>query len=105
MQKSKQNLEIKKILTISDNHVTKKTYEALVNDGVKNEIMLPVYTKTAPGGDDYGIYIYISKDCFCMDNIPNDLKPLIKLAMEYKCDILCLDCDGQELEDYPTYDR
>lgn len=105
IEKPKQVLEITKMLTVSTGHVTEETFHALEQDGVTNKIMLPVYSKATPDGDDsFGLYIYITDDCLDWDNIPEDLKPLIKLAQEQGCGVLCLDSDGQELEGYELYE-
>lgn len=98
-------LEISKVLTVSSGHVTENTFEALSLDGLVNEIMLPVYSKSAPGnGEGFGLYVYIEPKCLEQGKIPEDLMPLIRLAQENDCSILCLDCDGPELEGYPVYD-
>lgn len=99
------NLDIAKMLTVSSAHVKEETCELLALDGIRNEIMLPVYIKsTADNGEDYGLYIYIVPECLYWEKIPEDLAPLIKLAMDNDCSILCLDYDGPEIEGYKRYD-
>lgn len=99
------SLEISKILTVCTGHVSEETYDKLLIDGEKNEIMCPVYTKAAPnGGEDFGLYIYLNPDCVKEGHIPDDLMQLITLAQENDCDILCLDCDGPEVEGLTIYE-
>lgn len=99
------NLEISKMLTISTAHVTKDTFEALLLDGIRNEIMLPVYAKITPDNEqNFGLFIYVEPTCVEQGQIPEDLMQLIKLAQENDCSILCLDGDGPEVEGYQTYD-
>lgn len=98
-------LDIIKTLTISMYHITRKTYEALLNDGARNKIMLPVYVKGMPNDSKgCGLYIYIERFALRGGNIPEDLMFYIDLAVANDCGILCLDIDGPELEDYKIYE-
>lgn len=97
-------LDISKMLTVSSAHVSEETFEALSIDELLNEIMLPIYTKNTPdNGSNFGLYIYLDQTCLAQGKIPNDLKPLIELALKNKCDVICLDSDGPELENLPLY--
>lgn len=98
-------LDITKTLTISMYHITHKTYEALLGDGQRNEIMLPIYVKEIPnGGERCGIYVYIERSVLRRGNIPEDLMFYIDLAIANDCGILCLDNDGPELENHKIYE-
>ncbi len=96
-------LEITKTLTVSTGHVTKDTFKRLLNDGMLNEIGLPVYKK-ATDGDMFGLFVYIEPNCLDYNKIPEDLAVLVKLAQDEGCGILCLDNDGPELENITTYE-
>lgn len=100
------NLDIVKMLTVSVDHVKRETCELLALDGIRNEIMLPVYIKsTANNGENYGLYIELIPDCIRNGKIPEDLVPLIKLATDNDCKVLCLDADGPEIEGFQIYNR
>ena len=97
------NLEITRMLTVSTAHVTQDTFERLALDGVRNEIGLPVYTKTSVGDDEnYGLYIHISPD-INLEVIPEDLMSVINLALDNGFDMLCLDSDGPQLENLSVF--
>lgn len=99
-----QNLNIVKMLTVSTNHVTEKTLQALKSEGICDKMQLSVYVKgTANNGPEYGLYIDIVPENLNWDSFPRDLSPLIKLAVDNDCSVLCLDCDGPELEGYEIY--
>lgn len=98
-------LPITKMLTVSAYHVTHDTFEALSLDGVMNEIMLPVYEKSAPGnGENFGLIIELEPVCVEQGRIPEDLASIIKLCQENGCQMLCLDFEGRELEGFPVYE-
>ena len=95
-------LSMSKMLTISARHVTQDLFEELSLD--TGYYGLPVYAKTAPdNGANFGLLIYLSSNDIIWDEIPTDLKRLIRLARANGSDILCLASDGMELEDYPVY--
>lgn len=105
MNASSENLPVSRLLTISTSHVTHDTFEAMSLDGVKNEIMLPIYSKTAPGnGEDYGLFVYLEPGLINWKKIPEDLAPVLKFCLKNNCDVLCLDSDGMELEELPVYE-
>ena len=100
-----QKLDIVKMLTVFTGHVREETFEALRLDGIANEIGLAVYGKdTCDNEACYGLYIYLDKQAVENTNIPEDLKPLIKLAQDNGCEVLCLDSDGMELDGYMVFD-
>ena len=93
------------MLTVSTAHVSEKTFEALKLDGATNEIGLAVYGKSTCDNEvNYGLYIYLDRQAVDNANIPDDLKPLIRLAQDNGCEVLCLDSDGMELDDYEIFD-
>ena len=96
--------DIAKILTISTAHITEETSDALNRDPHENNLGLSVYNKS-----DYGWFIYISemeKESLQREdtNMPADLKACFELAIKNDCEWLCLDCDGPEYDELPTYD-
>ena len=94
-------MEISKILTLSTAHITESVSEALDNDPNTNELGLTVYKKA-----DYGWFIYIPEDYdkTAKEGLPECLKACIDLALKNDCNILCLDCDGEEEPTLPTYE-
>lgn len=101
-----QPLDIIKMITVSSGHVSEETFEALAMDGIRNKYGLPIYSKSAPGNSEgYGLFIYLTSGCIDEETeIPEELKSLVKLAQDNGCEVLCLDCDGPEIEGIPTYD-
>lgn len=98
-------LDITKMLTVSTAHVTESTFNRLTYDGRANEIKLPVYTKSIPEDEDsFGLYVYLDPNCLKDGKIPEDLMSVIQLAQKNDCGIICLDCDGPEIEELPIYE-
>ncbi len=99
----KPRLEITSILTLSTVHVSEKTREMLDEEPETNTMTLSVYQKS-----DYGWFVYIPDDVAkgleSKDGIPEDLKACVTLAIEHGCSILCLDCDGPELDALAKYE-
>ena len=94
-------LDIQKILTISTSHIKPETSFKLANNHKTSEIPVTVYSK-----GDFGWFIYFSKNPAKnpdIKNIPEDLALCINIAIENGCSVLCLDCDGQIIENMPTY--
>lgn len=96
-------MEISKMLTISTAHVKEQTLMLLACEPNSNRFpYIGVYPKCG-----YGYFIYINQDG--LDSMrkdttfPDDLMAAIDVAVEADCDILCLDCDGGELETLNTY--
>lgn len=101
------DLEITRMLTISPNHVKESTYDQLMKETEEDDIQigLPVYSKQAPKEmGSYGLFIYLNKECLNWMTIPDDLKPLVAMALANGCGLLCLDGDGPEYENLPRYD-
>ena len=91
-------MDISKMLTVSTAHISKETAEMLDKDTDTLDIV--VYNKK-----EYGWFIYIP---FYYDNnklyIPKDLHNLLIFAKDSSCDWLCLDRDGEILENLETYE-
>lgn len=97
-------LDIQKVLTLSTAHIKESTANRLDRDPDDNNLGLCVYQKA-----DYGYFIYldaITPELMAQysESIPRDLYDCIGLALSVGCNILCLDCDGEELPFLPTYD-
>ena len=98
-------MEISKMLTISTAHVSEKTADLLEN----NKLKVVVYNK-----EDFGWFIHLdednltnyydSNDTESYFYVPEELLKLMKFAQDLGCDWLCLDCDGEELEYFDTFD-
>lgn len=89
---------IEKMMTLSTAHIKPSTAEFL--DDEKRELLI-VYPKL-----EYGWFIYLNTDNFEVElkHIPKDLAKALKYAQKSGCDLLCLDCDGLEIDDLPIYD-
>ena len=94
-------MDITKVLTISTAHITEETDRKLQDKSEVNNMCISVYDKA-----EYGYWIYIDPydRLMCHENIPEDLLNCIKLARQNDCRWLCLDCDGEEVSELPTYD-
>lgn len=89
-------MDITKVLTISTAHITEETDRKLQDNSELNRMDLSVYEK-----GEYGYWIYVDSS---RDRIPEDLKKCLKFAEQNDCQWLCLDCDGEEVPELPTYD-
>ena len=91
-------MEIAKMLTISTAHVTQKTANKIDREEITG---LVIYSK-----DEFGWFIFIPEDLYeeDYDELPKDLKACIQLAMDNDCNWLCLDCDGEELDELEVYE-
>lgn len=90
-------MDITKVLTISMAHITEETCEKLQAESEQNDMGLCVYDKA-----EYGYWIYIGS--LDEKNLPEDLRMCMELAQKNDCQWLCLDCDGEEVPELPTYD-
>lgn len=89
-------MDITRCLTISISHISDRTSQMLATESNMNRMGLSVYTK-----GDYGYWIYTGS---VYGDVPDDLMGCINLAIKYECEWLCLDSDGEEVEDLPTYE-
>lgn len=99
MNKTKQNLEIEKMIVISTAHIKKKTADILETAALDLDVLgsITVYLK-----EGLGYYIYFNPEH--LDEIPNDLRKCIEFAVKNGCTVLCLERDGQIVDDLPEYD-
>lgn len=92
-------LDIAKILTLSTAHIKPETATMLDNEPNTDSLGLSVYAKAR-----YGWFIYVdSVSDDALDHLPKDLKACIAFAKEQKCEWLCLDGDGEEIEELNMY--
>lgn len=92
-------LDIAKILTLSTAHIKPETATMLDNEPNTDNLNLSVYNKAR-----YGWFIYVDSVIDdTLDHLPEDLKDCIAFAKEQECEWLCLDADGEEIEELNTY--
>ena len=105
-------MEIAKMLTISTAHITKETADKLnyeyedvtEEDYYQNSFCfntgITIYLK-----DVFGWFICIP-DATILDEsaIPDDLRDCLSFALKNGCDWLCLDCDGETVDELPTFE-
>ena len=96
-------MEITKMLTISNGHVSDETWQKLAREAsAEFGVILPmaVYAKS-----EYGFFI-CCEICDHRDDIelvPDDLLLCMELAHENGCTWLCLDDDGEIVPELPFY--
>ena len=57
--------------------------------------------------DDFGWFLYLRGETGTISDykgLPEDLYKCVLLALELGCEILCLDCDGEETDLLEKYD-
>ena len=96
-------MEISKMLTISIAHIKEQTLLMLASEPTSNRFpFIVVYPKSG-----YGYFLYIDRGAFEESQkhyeIPADLIAVIDFTIGADCNILCLDCDGEELQELETY--
>lgn len=88
-------MEIYKMMVLSTGHISKETAKLLEED----KVGVVVYPK-----DEYGWFIVVTDwNGIDADPVPDDLAECLKIAEENGCDWLCLDCDGETVENLPIY--
>lgn len=95
-------MEISKMLTISTGHVKESTLDLLEKEPVANNFPdIAVYEKS-----EYGFILYLTGEELedRLDQLPSDLALVVGFALDAGCKVLCLDCDGDQLEELPFYD-
>ncbi len=92
---------ISKMLTLSTSHISAETSELIADEPDNNGFGLAVYEKA-----EFGFWIYCGdkRVSDILSELPDDLRRCIELARENDCEWLCLDCDGAEINNMPTYD-
>lgn len=88
---------IDKMMTLSTAHISEETAYLLDDELTVTKWGLIAYEKSA-----YGWFINLGFDE--LFNVPLDLLHCINYALENGCSWLCLDRDGDEADDLPTYD-
>ena len=93
-------MEISKMLTVSTSHISKETAGLLTEIcDYSKESELIIYPKRFKE-DYYGWFIFVSEELVIDDmykNTPKDLMRCLLLALKMECDWLCLDRDGEVL--------
>lgn len=98
------SLEIENIMTLSVRHIQPCTYTMLMSDAPEAMPSLPRYRKMECGTRDvYGVYVYADKAGIVWDDLPQDLKHIIRLAHAFGCSIICFDPDGPVIEGVEEY--
>ena len=90
--------DITKMVTISTGHIKESTVEFL-----DNSLILSIYRTP------YNYTIWIENDTKnyfedCKTEIPNDLWACIMFAHNLDCQWLCLDGDGEIVDELPVYE-
>ena len=95
-------MEIAKMLTLSTAHISDESAVMLERECDEDNLGLSVYHKA-----EYGFWIYCSpimEDDFNNgEHIPEDVWNCMKLAHENDCTWLCLDCDGEIIDELPIF--
>lgn len=97
-------MDITKCLTLSTAHIKKSTAAALDREcnWEKGSMGLCAYKKLG-----FGWWISIPDEADLEDlyeTVPHDLMACLKLAIEYDCSLLCLDCAGDTAPGLLAYD-
>ena len=103
-------MDISKMLTISTRHISEKTYELLRTDARTWAVKDFVVTYAKKSILEYsGFWILVPDDYEeCRKHggykdVPDDLHECLLLAIREGCEWLCLDNDGEVLEELKTY--
>ena len=84
-------------------HISEETSKVLSDEN--NILPIGIYGKA-----DYGWFIYLSinknekEDAEILKELPKDLALLYLFARTNECDVICLDCDGDEIDGLPIYE-
>lgn len=95
-------MEISKMLTISTVHIHPYHAKFLDDELQQGKIEIVVYEK-----GEYGWFVYTGEVTFEDWNeleIPFSIKDCMMLARNNGCDWLCLDRDGELVDDLPEYE-
>lgn len=100
------NLEISKMLTVSNAHLTQDDVRYLEWVGNSNSGDLVTYKKSFCGIDGeevYGWFVYVPDDLNEL-RLSENLKCILTFAKSYECDWICFDRDGCVIKELDTYD-
>ena len=94
-------MEISKMITMSTGHISEETSKILRD--INNTLPISVYDKTGFG---WFIYLPIDKteDARILKELPKDLAMIFMFARHHMFDVICLDCDGNDIDELPIYD-
>ena len=94
-------LDITRCLTISTAHISEETNKKLQDEDDK----LHDYGDVTVYKKEYvGFWIWCERDFDLSDNIPEDLARCINFTRDHNCEWLCLDCEGDIIDELPSYD-
>lgn len=92
------DLEIMKTLVLSTGHVSKETAEFLDACGVAGNFLI---VTSVPFGD----YGWLVPTCAAEEGgCPADLKVVLEFAARHDCTWVRLDCDGNRIDDLPSWE-
>lgn len=93
-------MEISRMLTVSTAHISEETNCWLSDcDSFSFPVPIVVYPK-----EEYGWFIHkIKVRSVNLMDIPKDLAALVRMADALECDWLCLDRDGELVDNLPIY--
>jgi len=96
--------EIAKMLTLSTGHVTEETCNCWIPEQNFDPPRVVAFQK-----GEYGWFIYVGgkerdEEDRQDEEIPDDLKTVMSFARKHRCTWLCLDRDGGDEVDLPTYE-
>ena len=94
-------MEVSRMITMSTGHVSEETANMLQDKN--NTIPLGVYEKA-----DFGWFIYMptekTEDANILKELPKDLAMIFMFARHSMFEVICLDCDGDDIEGLPIYE-
>lgn len=98
LREKRQEINIRKMLTLSAEHISGETAAMLNENGETNALPLSVYVKST-----FGWYICFSKGAQ-LNCIPDDLAQCVRFAQTCDCNMICFDSDETPISTLPTYD-
>lgn len=94
-------MEISRMITMSTGHISEETSKIL--EDTSNTLPIGVYDKTG-----FGWFIYLptdkTEDSKILKDLPKDLAMIFMFSRHNDFDIVCLDCDGSDIDELPVYD-
>ncbi|MEK3955921.1 MULTISPECIES: DUF5983 family protein [unclassified Psychrobacillus] len=93
-----EKLEISSMLTISTAHISEETAKLIESNAIQGLIH---YQK-----NEYGWFIYTGveeDEVELKEDLPEDLKSVMDVAIRHNCIWLCLDRDAELAKDLPIY--
>ena len=105
-------MEISRTLTISTVHIKKETMQELRRINEEQKYVLDYRFPAFYTKGEYGFLIYVPENILDTDTegkntaypqVPEDLVKAMQLAREHGCEWLCLDDNGEEVEELERY--